>query len=56
MHVRHKRIATKKGLVPERFRDQPLVGYAFIAAPGLASSIGSVPAPRLGAGVGGLMP
>lgn len=22
----------KKGLVPERFRDQPLVGYAFIAA------------------------
>ena len=57
MHVRHKRIATKKGLVPEAFRDQPLAGLSlYRSRPGLAPSIGSVPAPRLGAGVGDLMP
>ena len=58
MHVRHKRIVTKQegagpgtlpGPAPNRLR-------LYRSRPGHAPSIGSVPAPRLRAGAGDLMP
>lgn len=58
MHVRHKRIATKQEGAGPRTLPGPALSRLCLhrGRPGLASSIGSVPAPRLGASVGDLMP